>query len=209
MFINLGTSKRVWCESNDKPRHACARKPQPWVYVLQDGVDCRTCKSNNVIIAVAAAVFINAKLLHQNHQTQSISLVCGNFFAHTRSNTDARTRHDPTQNYLKLFEFFGFILFVIFLGFFVAHFSFSYFKMREREREMKLVLLLSLFCNRHFYFVDNNFQRVYLHFSKASLLFSKMYAKPPSFTVFSLVSGCLTTKWTNDNMHFLLYRSKC
>lgn len=41
---------------------------------------------------------------------------------------------------------------------------------------MKLVLLLSLFCNRRFYFVDNNFQRVHLHLSKASLLFSKMYS---------------------------------
>lgn len=106
-------------------------KAIPWVFVLQRGVDCRTCKSNNVIIAVAAAaaVFINAKLLHQNHQIQSISLVCGNFSrTHTPDQTKhklARTRHDPTENYLKLFKFFGFILFFIVVD--VVDFFFGFF----------------------------------------------------------------------------------
>lgn len=70
----------------------CVRVYVWCIYVLQHGADCRTCKSNNVIIAAAdaAAVFINAKLLHQNHQIQSISLVCGNF-SRTLDQTHTRT----------------------------------------------------------------------------------------------------------------------
>lgn len=121
---------------------------KPCVYVLQHGVDCRTCKSNNVIIdvaAAAAAVFINAKLLHQNHRIQSISLVCGNFFAHTPNRTQT---HAPvmtpqkiilsSQNFWDLFYFSLCLL----LSFFVAHFSFSRFKMRERNETRFIIISL-------------------------------------------------------------------
>lgn len=72
--------------------------------ILQHGIDRLTCKSNDAVIAVvavaaAAAVFINAKLLHQNKITEFNRFL---LFAETFSLALGVTHKHASQSHRKL-----------------------------------------------------------------------------------------------------------